>query len=219
MAGLYHNRPAGVDVDVVQGVLSHDLRPGRRPVHPHRRRGGAHRRSLASRCRRADGCGRTARSRRDPAVRGPERLRQPRDHRPGLAVRDRIRHRALGPARPDHPPREPAVRPPRRGGLVAGDRRLRSGVRLPEQYPHRGAWCAGCARRGHLDGPLAQTVPDSPVLRDRAGRAVHADRHLHQSVGQRHGDQGRAAAIRRVRDHAPCPDRCARGRDLPLPLC
>ena len=67
----------------------------------------------------------------------------------GLAVRHRLRHGAVGPARPADPPGHRALRPARRGGPLAGDRR-----------------CAAAASAFLNNTPIV--VLAAPVVRDVA---------------------------------------------------
>ncbi len=77
---------------------------------------------------------------------------------------------------------------------------------------------AGPARCREVDRPLAQALPDPAVLRRRARRLLHPDRHVDQPARQRHGVGRRPAALRNVRDHARRGRRRACRRALSLPL-
>ena len=102
-----------------------------------------------------------------------------------------------------------------RAGLwvIIGARRRGFGV--PQQHADRGARAPvvrdvakrSASRRKRYLIPL--------VLRGRAWRLLHADRHLDQPAGQRHGLARRAAALRHFRDHAGRTRRRGCRRHLP----
>ena len=115
-------------------------------------------------------------------------------------------------------PRSRCASAHRRGRNLARDRPVRRASRRFSTTRRSSCWRARGARRGPVAEAVAQALPDAAVLRRRAGRLLHADRHLDQSAGQRHGAARRPAGVRPVRDHAGRAAVALAGGALPVPV-